>query len=253
MRRTRFNPARDRTAGHRLAWLTALVLLASACVSVSSGSTQPSGGDDDDGSTATGATEGGTATGASGPLAEFGESTDADPALVEKALGPVDPSDEASWNIILASIARADQDLDQATIDTAMDCFNNQECDTGTGGEVVMGYADGGGDTVNVWRAVSHMEAILQALTYPEIGTIVSTEANFGGPTFDPTIAENDIRSVFHYVPLHSSPQGLKVGRVAGPIDVTESVSERLLRLPLWLGIEPEQDRVIDGVLSALR
>jgi hypothetical protein len=57
-----------------------------------------------------------------------------------------------------------------------------------------MGYADGGGDTVNVWRAVSHMEAILQALTYDEIGTIVSTEANFGGPTFDPTIAENDIR-----------------------------------------------------------
>jgi hypothetical protein len=74
-----------------------------------------------------------------------------------------------------------------------MECFNNQECDTGTGGELVMGYADGGGDTVNVWRAVSHMEAILQALTYPEIGTIVSTEANFGGPTFDPTIAENDV------------------------------------------------------------
>ena len=92
------------------------------------------------------------------------------------------PSDEASWNIILASIARADQDLDQATIDKAMECWNSQECDTGTGGDVVMGYADGGGDTVNVWRAVSHMEAILQALTYDEIGTIVSTEADFGGP-----------------------------------------------------------------------
>jgi hypothetical protein len=37
------------------------------------------------------------------------------------------------------------------------------------------------------------MEAVLQALTYPEIGTIVSTAANFGGPTFDPTIAENDV------------------------------------------------------------
>jgi hypothetical protein len=128
-----------------------------------------------------------------GPLAEFGESTDADQALIDKALGPVEPSDEASWNIILASIARVEQAPDQATIDTAMQCFNNQECDTGSGGDVVMGYADGGGDTVNVWRAVSHMEAILQALTYDEIGTIVSTEANFGGPTFDPTIAENDI------------------------------------------------------------
>ncbi len=132
-----------------------------------------------------------TATGATGALAEFGESTDADPALVEKALGPVEPSDEASWNIILASVARADQDLDQATIDKAMECWSSKECDTGTGGEVVMGYADGGGDTVNVWRAVSHMEAILQALTYPEIGTIVSTEADFNP---DPAVHANDIR-----------------------------------------------------------
>src|SRR6185503_17856883 len=126
-----------------------------------------------------------------GPLAEFGESTDADQALIDKALGPVEPSDEASWNIILASIARVDQAPDQATIDTAMQCFNNQECDTGSGGDVVMGYADGGGDTVNVWRAVSHMEAILQALTYPEIGTIVSTEADFNP---DPAVHANDIR-----------------------------------------------------------
>jgi ribose transport system substrate-binding protein len=126
-----------------------------------------------------------------GPLAQYGESTDADPALIMKALGPVEPSDEASWNIILAAIARARQDVDQATIDKAMECLNNQECDTGTGGPIVMGYADGGGDTVNVWRAVSHMEAILQALTYPDIGTIVSTEANFDP---DPAVHANDIR-----------------------------------------------------------
>ena len=126
-----------------------------------------------------------------GALSMYGESTDADPALVEKALGPVQPSDEGSWNIILASIARANQNLDQATIDKALECLNNQQCDTGTGGAVVMGFADGGGDTVNVWRAVSHMEAILQALTYEEIGTIISTEANFDP---DPNVAANDIR-----------------------------------------------------------
>ena len=158
-----------------------LALIAAAC----------GGGDDDDGTTATGATDGGAATGASGPFGEFGETTEADPALIEKALGPVDPSDEASWNIILASIARADQDLDQATIDKAMECWNNQECDTGSGGDMIMGYADGGGDTVNVWRAVSHMEAILQALTYPEIGTIVSTEALWDQ---DPAVPAGDIR-----------------------------------------------------------
>jgi ribose transport system substrate-binding protein len=160
--------------------IAALALMAAAC-----------GGDDGGDTSATGATQGQAATGATGALAEFGESTDADPALVEKALGPVDPSDEASWNIILASIARANQDVDQATIDKAMECWSSKECDTGTGGDVVMGYADGGGDTVNVWRAVSHMEAILQALTYPEIGTIVSTEADFNP---DPAVPANDIR-----------------------------------------------------------
>lgn len=122
------------------------------------------------------------------PLAEYGEDPSAaDPVLIEKALGPVDPSDEASWNIILASIARAGQDLDQATIDKAMECWANQQCDTGTGGDLVMGYADGGGNDVNVWRAVSHMEAVLQALTYEEIGTIISTAANFDQ---DPTVHE---------------------------------------------------------------
>ncbi|HEX2152498.1 MAG TPA: substrate-binding domain-containing protein [Acidimicrobiia bacterium] len=133
-----------------------------------------------------------TAGGGDNPLAEFGEDPEAvDMSLVDKALGPVDPSDEESWNIILASVARANQDLDQATIDKAMECWSNQQCETGTGGEVVMGYADGGGNDVNVWRAVSHMEAILQALTYEEIGTIISTAANFDA---DPAVHENDIR-----------------------------------------------------------
>jgi len=135
-----------------------------------------------------------TTTGAEAdnPLAEFGEDpTAADMALVEKALGPVEPSDEASWNIILASVARAHQDLDQETIDKAMECWREQQCETGTGGELTMGYADGGGNEVNVWRAVSHMEAILQALTYDEIGSIISTAANFDP---DPAVHENDIR-----------------------------------------------------------
>jgi hypothetical protein len=141
------------------------------------------------------ATTGGTTdtTAAEGPLAAYGESVDADPALVAKALGPVDPSDEASWNIVLASITRAHQDLAAAGIDVdkALECWSQQECDTGSGGELVMGYADGGGNEVNVWRSVSHMEAVLQALTYPEIGTIVSTAANFDQ---DPAVHVNQFR-----------------------------------------------------------
>lgn len=138
--------------------------------------------------------ESATADSATGdnPLAAFGEDPSAaDPALVEKALGPVEPSAPESWNIVLAAIGRAHQDLDQATIDKALECWHAQSCDTGSGGELAMGYADGGGDTVNVWRGVSHMEAILQALTYPEIGKIVSTAANFDQ---DPEVHANGVR-----------------------------------------------------------
>jgi len=125
-------------------------------------------------------------------LAQYGEDPSAaDPALIQKALGPVEPSDPDSWNIVLAAIARADQNPDQATIDKAIECWSNQSCDTGSGGDLVMGYADGGGDTVNVWRSVSHMEAILQALTYPEIGKIVSQAANFDP---DPEVHANGVR-----------------------------------------------------------
>ena len=92
-------------------------------------------------------------------------------------------------DIVLASIARANQDLDQATIDKAMECYSATKCDTGTGGDVVMGYADGGG--LNVWRQVTRMEAILQALTYPEIGKMLFRDAQWNP---DPAVAAGDIR-----------------------------------------------------------
>jgi hypothetical protein len=159
------------------------------------GTTEPAPAD-----TTTTAAPAGSTTSAGGgesPLAAFGEDpAAADPALVEKALGPVEPSAAESWDIVLASIERASQELDQATIDIAMQCWNEPECDTGTGGELVMGYADGGGKTVNVWRGVSRMEAILQALTYPEIGKIVTTEANFDQ---DPAVHVNGINFLVQY------------------------------------------------------
>lgn len=57
----------------------------------------------------------------------------------------------------------------------------------------------------------------------------------------------NDIGSVFHYIPLHSSPGGLRYGRTHGSLELTTDLSERLIRLPLWLGItEDQQDRVVN-------
>jgi dTDP-4-amino-4,6-dideoxygalactose transaminase len=57
------------------------------------------------------------------------------------------------------------------------------------------------------------------------------------------------ITSVFHYVPLHSSPMGQEVGRVQGMLPVTDSVSSRLVRLPMYYDLStPDQDRVIAAI-----
>ena len=59
----------------------------------------------------------------------------------------------------------------------------------------------------------------------------------------------NDILAVFHYVPLHSAPAGLKFGRFHGEDRYTTKESERLVRLPLYYGLKKEQvDYIIDKV-----
>jgi dTDP-4-amino-4,6-dideoxygalactose transaminase len=60
------------------------------------------------------------------------------------------------------------------------------------------------------------------------------------------------VLAVFHYVPLHSAPAGQKYGRSVAELAVTTDLSERLLRLPLWVGLEEEgaQERVIESVLE---
>jgi dTDP-4-amino-4,6-dideoxygalactose transaminase len=65
-------------------------------------------------------------------------------------------------------------------------------------------------------------------------------------------LRERGVQSVFHYVPLHSSPQGREVGRAVGNLAVTDEMSDRLVRLPLWLGLEDELDRVIDAVSESV-
>jgi dTDP-4-amino-4,6-dideoxygalactose transaminase len=66
-------------------------------------------------------------------------------------------------------------------------------------------------------------------------------------------LKRNEINSVFHYVPLHSSPAGQHYGRVHGALDVTNGQSERLVRLPMWVGLTLEQqDRVVDVLGNAI-
>ncbi len=57
------------------------------------------------------------------------------------------------------------------------------------------------------------------------------------------------VNAVFHYVPLHSSPAGLRYGRSHGNLAVTESVAQRLLRLPLFFDMESDDvERVVAAV-----
>lgn len=66
---------------------------------------------------------------------------------------------------------------------------------------------------------------------------------------------EAGVQTVFHYVPLHSAPEGLRIGRAAGALAVTDSHSERLVRMPLWIGVEEHMDAILgaaDAVLESL-
>ena len=61
----------------------------------------------------------------------------------------------------------------------------------------------------------------------------------------------NDILTVFHYVPLHSAPAGLKYGRFAGEDVYTTAESDRLVRLPLYYKLDKnDREKVISTILD---
>ena len=62
----------------------------------------------------------------------------------------------------------------------------------------------------------------------------------------------NGIITPFHYVPLHSAPAGKKFGRVSGSMNVTDDISSRLARLPMFAGVAKEQDEIIEIVTKML-
>lgn len=60
------------------------------------------------------------------------------------------------------------------------------------------------------------------------------------------------IYTVFHYVPLHDAPFGKKHGRTSNDLPVTRMASDCLLRLPLWLGVEVHQQKIVDELAASL-
>ena len=64
-------------------------------------------------------------------------------------------------------------------------------------------------------------------------------------------LKEEGILAVFHYIPLHSAPAGKRFGRFNGEDVFTTTESNRLLRLPLYYGIELETVRAVCGRIKA--
>ncbi len=64
-------------------------------------------------------------------------------------------------------------------------------------------------------------------------------------------LKENGVMAVFHYIPLHTAPAGLKFGRFHGEDKYTTKESERLLRLPMYYGLTLEQVDKISGLVKS--
>ena len=60
------------------------------------------------------------------------------------------------------------------------------------------------------------------------------------------------IGTVFHYIPLHSSPAGQRYGRTSGTLVHTDAASDGLVRLPLWIGLESQQEHVMQAAQCVL-
>lgn len=67
-------------------------------------------------------------------------------------------------------------------------------------------------------------------------------------------LKENGILSVFHYIPLHSAPAGLKFGKFNGEDKFTTSESERLIRLPMYYNLENDRiERVTAKIINFMK
>jgi len=65
-------------------------------------------------------------------------------------------------------------------------------------------------------------------------------------------LRSKSIFSVFHYVPLHSASAGLKYGRINENMEFTNNLSDRIVRLPLWVGLDENIERVIAETINAI-
>jgi ribose transport system substrate-binding protein len=105
----------------------------------------------------------------------FGEVYKAKASTLRKTLfkATLLPKDPTARNIALAGLGRADKKVNYAL---ALKCWKNNGCTTGTGGKLTVAYIEQFGE--NVYRQMSKMEFILQALTYKDVGKIIYNSAH---------------------------------------------------------------------------
>jgi ribose transport system substrate-binding protein len=105
----------------------------------------------------------------------FGESFKAPASTLTHALFAANliPAAKQPRNVALAGLGRATKKVNYAL---ALKCWKDNVCKTGTGGKLTVAYVEGFGE--NVFRQMSKMEFILQALTYPQIGKIIYRSAH---------------------------------------------------------------------------
>jgi len=159
-----------------------LLLVAAGCGSDNSSTSTSSGG------TSTVAAGGSETTGG-GTSESTASVSDAD---VQKTVNTAMNTDSVQASslppMLLEYFKRATPAPSQATMDKAFECWQANSCTVGSG-DITLGIADGFGD--NTWRKFSKMNAILEALTYPEIGKIISTNAHGDLAKF-----QSDLRSL---------------------------------------------------------
>lgn len=149
-----------------IAVVTSLLVLSMAACS-SSGSGNPGS----PGSTATGTSTGtssdaSTATDAASPAVQ---------ALLDRVFGAGTEKLSQLDPIVQDAFQHAAMPLTSAQLTKAVECWKGTSCDLGTGGKITLGIAES--NDVNLWRKTAKMEIILQALSYPQIGKIIYTDA----------------------------------------------------------------------------
>lgn len=114
-------------------------------------------------------------------------------------------------------------------------------------------------DNYHAWAARLEQEGLVQRPSVPEhcthnahmyyltLGNLQQRSA------FIEQMKQNGVDTVFHYIPLHDAPAGIRFGRSHGKLPVTSRVSDCLVRLPMWVGLEDHQQQVMDTAGAILR